>query len=220
MIIIGDIGFSKYFEVSLVLNKNKCLPYPVASHVDMNLCVIDNTVFLPKENYIADLFCEYGYYVKIIREELENEYPYDVPLNCKSIGNTVILNRKTVSKDILEFCEKSGKKIIDVPQGYAACSCCCLSENAFITSDKGIYNALVQNGLSPLLIKEGYIELKPYNYGFIGGASGFIGDTLYFFGDITKHADYRKIDCFLAENKIKYKYFDFPLTDIGGIIEI
>lgn len=220
MIIIGDIGFSECFEQFLILNQNKNLPDAVASHVDMNLCVIDDVVFLPKETYIADLFLEYGYKVKIISEKLGSKYPYDVPLNCKCIGQTVILNRKTVSKDILDYCKNTHKKIIDVPQGYAACSTLCLKENAFITADKGIYTALTSCGLSPLLIEEGYIEIDEYDYGFIGGASGFYGDTLYFFGDITEHPDYEKIEEYLNENNIKFRYFDGPLRDIGGIFDL
>ena len=220
MIIIGDIGFSEYFEEALVINSNEKLPSPVSTHVDMNLCVIDDVVFLPKENHIADLFLEHGYKVVIINEELGNEYPYDVPLNCRCVGNTVILNRKTVSKEILDYCENTHKKIIDVPQGYAACSCACLNETAFITADKGIYDSLIKNSLSPLLIREGYIKIDEYDYGFIGGASGFCGDTLCFFGDITKHPDYEKIEEYLNENNIKFRYFDEPLTDIGGIFDL
>ena len=220
MIITGSKKIASLFESAYVIDKNKCLDEAVCTHIDMNCCIIDNTAFLPYGSAIKNLLASNGYNICEINEVLSKHYPYDVPLNCKSFGNTVILNKKTVSKDILNYCENKNKRIIDVPQGYAGCSTLMLSENAIITADKGIYNETVKNSISSLLIKEGYIELKPYNYGFIGGASGFIGDTLYFFGDITKHADYRKIDCFLAENKIKYKYFDFPLTDIGGIIEI
>ena len=220
MIILGDEFFSTYFKNSYVIKKNKSLPNAVASHVDMNLCVIDDTVFLPRENDVADLFSKFGYKVKFIRETLKNKYPYDVALNCKAIGKTVILNRETVSKDILEYCENEGKKIINVPQGYAACSTLALSETEFVTSDKGIYNELIKYGFNPLLIKEGYIEIDEYDYGFIGGASGFYDDTLYFFGDITAHPDYQKIEQYLTENNVKYRYFDVPLRDIGGIFDL
>jgi rubrerythrin len=131
----------------------------------------------------------------------------------------VLMNTKTISKDVLSFCKETGITIIDVPQGYAACSCLCINENAFITADKGIYNALVNAGASPLLIETGYIEIDTYDYGFIGGASGFVNDVLYFFGDITAHPDFEKIDEYLKLHKVKYKWFDTPLVDIGGVLE-
>lgn len=220
MVVIGNKCFSKYFKEVFVINPNENLACPVASHVDMNLCVIDSTVFLPKGSTLKNIFSDYGYKVKFISEDLVKKYPFDARLNCKAVGNTVILNRKTVSKDILDYCVNTGKIIIDVPQGYAACSTVALSETAFITSDKGIYNALVNNGLNPLLIKEGYIEIEEYDYGFIGGASGFVGDTLYFFGDISTHPDYEKIKTYLDKNNVKFKAFDGKLTDIGGVFDL
>lgn len=220
MVVIGDKGFSKYFKEVFVINPNENLACPVASHVDMNLCVIDSTVFLPKGSMLEKIFVDYGYEVKFISEDLGENYPFDARLNCKSVGNTVILNRKTVSKDILCFCENRGKRIINVNQGYAACSTVALNEDAYITSDKGIYNQLVNNGLNPLLIKEGYIEIEEYDYGFIGGASGFVGDTLYFFGDISTHPDYEKIKTYLDKNNVSFKYFDCPLYDIGGVFDL
>ena len=220
VVIIGDKRFGKYFEESLVITSNKKLAHPVASHVDMNLCVIDKTVFLPKDSELEKIFCDYGYDVKFISEGLKEKYPFDVRLNCKAVGNTVVLNSKTVSKDILNFCENKGKTIIDTSQGYAACSTVALSETDFITSDKGVYNSLLKSGITPLLIKEGYIEIEEYDYGFIGGASGFVDDTLYFFGDITAHPDYEKIKNYLDKNNVNFKCFNCPLYDIGGVYDL
>ncbi len=220
IIILGDERFSKCFSDVVVLEKNNELPTPVCSHPDMNILKIDNTIFLPKNHYLAPFIKQKGYDVKFISETLSNLYPFDVKLNAKQVGNLVLMNTKTISKDVLEFCEKTNKTIIDVPQGYAACSCLCINENAFITADKGIYNALKNADISPLLIKEGYIEIDTYDYGFIGGASGFVDGVLYFFGDITAHPDFIKIDKYLKNYNVCYKWFDSPLYDIGGVLEI
>lgn len=220
MIIIGNNKFAKYFNNSIIINNNSDLPKPVANHPDMNMCLIDDTVFLPKGSEIGEILKENGCITVYIQENLKDKYPFDVRLNCKAVGNTVILNRATISKDILLYCESLNKKIIDVKQGYAACSTLALNEKAFITADKGVFSALTQNGLSPLLIQEGYIEIDEYNYGFIGGASGFVGNTLYFFGDIKNHPDYKMIKAYLDKNSIKYMCFEGKLTDVGGIIEI
>ncbi len=220
MIILGDKSFSKYFDDVLVIDKSKHLDTPVASHPDMNILIIDKTVFLEKDYYLSSLFKSRGYNVKFIDETLDKEYPYDVKLNCKQVKNTVLMNTKTISKTVLDFCKEQNKNIIDVPQGYAACSCLCIDETSFITADIGIYNALKINGATPLLIEKGYIKIEKYDYGFIGGASGFINGVLYFFGDITKHPDFIKIDKYLTERNVEYKWFNTPLTDIGGCLEI
>ena len=220
MIIIGNNKFKDFFDDKLIVENNPNLPKAVASHPDMNVCVINDTVFLPKNSPLYQTIKNSGKKIIEICEDLGKEYPMDVPLNCKAVGNTVILNKKTVSKDILKFCKTQGKRIINTNQGYAACSTLSLSENAHITADKGIYNALKNAGLSPLLIKEGYIKIDQYDYGFIGGASGFVDDTLYFFGDITAHPDYKKIKDYLVINNVKFKYFDGELIDIGGIFKI
>lgn len=220
MIIFGDTPIADKFETVIRLKKSNNLPQAVADHPDMNVCIIDNTAFLEKNSVLADTISKKGYNIVFINETFGKKYPDDVYLNCKAVGNTVIMNKKTVSNTILKYCEQSGKSIIDVPQGYAACSTLALNENTFITADKGIYSALINSGKNTLLIKEGYIKIKQYNYGFIGGASGFIDNTLYFFGDITVHPDFQKIDIFLKQNNVNYNFFDFPLTDIGGCIQI
>lgn len=220
MIILGNEKFAKYFNDVVVLKENNNLPKPVCTHIDMNILKLDNTLFLPENHYLAPFFEQNGFSVKYISETLGNTYPFDVRLNAKQIGNLVLMNTKTISKDVLDFCKDANKTIIDVSQGYAACSTLCISETAFITADKGIFNALKHHGASPLLIKEGYIDIEEYDYGFIGGASGFIGETLYFFGDITTHPDFEKIDEYLTERNVEYKWFDSPLTDIGGCLEI
>lgn len=219
MVIIGNNKFQDFFENKIIINNNPLLPNPVANHPDMNICIIDDTVFLPKNSPIFNEISKLKLNIITISENLNNKYPFDVPLNCKAIDDFVILNPKTVSKEILEYCNKN-KKIISVNQGYAACSTLAVSKNVIITADKGIYTALKNAGLSPLLIKEGYIKINEYDYGFIGGASGFVDNTLYFFGDITLHPDYHKIKDYLAKNNIKFKYFDGKLLDIGGIIKI
>lgn len=219
MIIIGNNKFKDFFSDKLIVNENKDLPSAVSSHPDMNICIIDDIAFLPKNSPLYEKVKEKNKKVVFISENLKNKYPFDVPLNCKAVDDLVILNPKTVSKEILEYCNKN-KKIISVNQGYAACSTLAVSKNVIITADKGIYTALKNANLSPLLIKEGYIKINEYDYGFIGGASGFVNDTLYFFGDITAHPDYKKIKDYLDKNNVKFQYFKEELTDIGGIFEI
>lgn len=220
ILVIGDEFFKKFFDDAVIIGENKNLAYPVASHPDMNFCIIGKTAFLSKNSSLEKLLTSRGYEIITVEKDLRPEYPFDVLFNAKIIGNTVILNPKTVAKEILEFCKDKKTDIIEVNQGYSACSVLALTENAFITSDKGIEKVLKGKGKKVLKISEGYINIKEYDYGFIGGASGFSNGILYFFGDITAHPDFKKVDLFLKENGITYKYFNCPLTDIGGCIEI
>ncbi|MFR2966829.1 MAG: DUF6873 family GME fold protein [Anaerovoracaceae bacterium] len=59
-----------------------------------------------------------------------------------------------------------------------------------------------------------------YKYGFLGGASGRIGDEIVFNGDLAAHSDYEEIKSFIQERGLRLVYFrQYPLTDIGSIIE-
>ena len=80
---------------------------------------------------------------------------------------------------------------------------------------------LEKNGVNVTLISNGGISLPPYDYGFIGGASGVIGKNVFFFGDISKHPDCKKI-CSAIENAgyTPVSLSDEELTDLGGIIAI
>ena len=125
------------------------------------------------------------------------EYPYDVGLNAAIFGNYLVCNVKYTNKKIIEYAEKTGKNIIDVKQGYTKCSVCIVDENSIITSDESIYKKLLQNNINVLLIEKGHINLDGYNYGFIGGCSGFINQNkLAFTGNIRLHPNYENIKNF------------------------
>ena len=221
MLIFGENEFAKFFSCEKFFVENENLPKPLKTHPDMNLCIIDNTVFLPQDSSLKQEFSDKTYSVVTIKQQLGNAYPLDVPFNCAVGKNTVILNKNTVAPEILVFCKECEKEIISVNQGYAACSTLVIDDYRFITADKGIYDQLVKHNKTALLISAGYIQIDEYDYGFIGGASGFIDGVLHFFGDITAHPDFNAIDSFLNENGIEYKYFEsLPLTDIGSVRKI
>ena len=66
------------------------------------------------------------------------------------------------------------------------------------------------------------IELKGYDYGFIGGAGFYDSGKVYFFGNIKNHPDYDKIKEFIKYNNsiIEIICQDMPITDIGGAVII
>jgi hypothetical protein len=72
-----------------------------------------------------------------------------------------------------------------------------------------------------LMITPGHILLPGYDTGFIGGASGRIGDTVIFNGDLSAHPDSDRIIRFIEDRGLKVRWFpEWPLKDIGSIISI
>ncbi len=206
------------FDV-ILLQPSKNLDMPVSTHADMLLLAVDNTLFIHKDYPLIDPFG----FERIIRidERMEKRYPYDVLLNIAIVGKNVFANTKHASKTVLEHLERHGYHIHHVSQGYAHCSCLTVGDNALITADKGIAIAAQNNGVDALLINEGYISLPPYQYGFIGGASGSVGDSIYLCGSLEGHPDKDKIIKFCNERKKQIvELCDIPLCDIGGILFI
>jgi hypothetical protein len=71
------------------------------------------------------------------------------------------------------------------------------------------------------LINDGGISLPPHQYGFIGGASGVVGNRVYFFGNLDLHPDAKIIgEAITSEGFIPVSLSDEELSDFGGIIAI
>lgn len=208
-------------DVALI-NKNPLLPEPVNSHTDLQILHLkDNRILTANEHLFAgDL--KKNFDIQVIKEKLGSKYPNDVLLNCRIIGNNIVLNKRTIAKEVVEFASNEGLNVIDVNQGYSGCSICVINESAIITDDESICRA-AQNFLNDVLfISKGSIRLKGYNYGFIGGCCGKISQTkLAVNGRIESHKDYKDIIDFTAKHNVDIvELADEPLIDIGGIIPL
>ena len=147
-------------------------------------------------------------------------YPQDCILNCLKINDALFCKENIIDNTIANA--YNDYKIANVNQGYCKCSTLLLNDRSFITDDISIYNKGKELSFNCILISKGDIKLNGYDYGFIGGASAKISnDEIVFFGDITKHKDFTLIDSFIKKLNMKYFYSDeFPLTDIGGLIQL
>lgn len=197
-------------------------PIPEQKHADMQILPINNDIFLinectvlaeklPKERL---LFCS---------KKAGNKYPEDILLNFLYLNNTLYGKLSAIDKNLLDYCKENNIRTVNINQGYARCSTLVLNKKAVITSDLSIEKALKKDGVEVLLISSGSIVLDGYDYGFIGGASGKIEEnTIAFFGNVTNHPDYRRIENFCENHNISIKIIckDMPLTDIGGIVKI
>ena len=199
----------------------------VASHTDMLIFIGFDRLFCHRHYYESnkELICRIceasGKTLTLSDEPTGEKYPLDVLFNACLVGNRLICNYKTVSKLILDAAQCSGCEIISVPQGYTKCSVTVVSDNAVITADKAIAAACKNAGIDVLEISEGHISLPPYDFGFIGGASGACGDNVYFCGSLDSHPDGDKIEEFCKKHKKSATSLgDGILQDVGSIFFI
>lgn len=184
----------------------------VSAHPDMTLTQIKDVFVCSPDSF--------DYYSQFLGEklikgktELSTHYPLDIAYNVLIYKNHAFGKADYIDQVVKEELQKSNIKLVNVGQGYAKCSACICSEGV-ITADESIYKACCENDINALKITPGFVELKGYEYGFVGGASGVLNGVLNFFGDIRNHPDYNKIKDFCDFDFIP----DFPLTDIGTIL--
>ena len=206
---------------TLALPRYDKLDIPVSSHADMLVFVLDEYIFLYEDYYNKnkELFkAIYGYKIICVSKECKIKYPYDIGLNVLTIGNKIFCNVQYTANEILDLAKARGYKIINVKQGYSACSTLVINENSAITGDKGMYNSLIKEGIDTLLIAPDEIKLDGYNHGFIGGSVGVLDKKAYFFGDVYTLSDGEKIFNFLQKHQCEIVLLPRKeLSDFGGI---
>lgn len=147
-------------------------------------------------------------------------YPADAIYNACGTGSYFIHKLKCTDPQLLDFAKSAGLTLIDVPQGYTRCSCLPVDANSIITADQGILRSCRRAGLQALEAGPGFVRLPGYPYGFLGGAAGRVGDAVLFHGNLSAHPDGIRIRAFIEARGLQCVDFaDFPLTDIGSIIE-
>lgn len=144
-------------------------------------------------------------------------YPNDIGLNFSLVGECVFGKIDSCDEALLN--EIKGYRFYSCKQGYCKCSSLIVNNDALITDDSSVYEIALKSGMNALLISKGDIALPGHDYGFIGGTAAKISkDEFLFFGDVTKHRDYKKIADFLEKYGCKIISLDFPLTDFGGFV--
>ena len=212
------------FEL-LLLPRCEQLDAPVSSHADMIIFPFGNKIFLSREylerfSHTFDRLISYGYELVACDIELGRTYPQDVVFDLLMLENSIIGLLERIPNEVRLEAQKMQYSLLNSKQGYSKCSAAVVSDKAIITSDEHIAAAATAAGAEVLKITPdgNHIRLLGYDCGFIGGASGYFDDTVYFSGDITKHPDgARIIDfCAMYGKKVKSLSSD-QMTDIGGI---
>lgn len=201
------------------------LPKAIASHPDTLLFRLGNTIitsaaYCEASSYIFSDIREYNsnIIIKVTSDEPGNTFPEDCIFNALCCGEYLLGREKSLSPAVIDLARESGLKLINVKQGYPACSAISVRGN-IITADDGLLSAASDAGISAHKIEVGHISLPPYEYGFIGGASGLYENRLYFFGDYKLHPSAGIIEKALGElGVMPVSLSDEPLSDFGGMI--
>ena len=218
----------KYGYFVIKLPRCESLPEAISSHPDSLIFRLGN-IFLTtcdfgeRAAYVFSDLREFSADSRIffIDEPLGKSHPEDSRLNAISFGKNLIVNTKTISGQILEIAEKEGFCPQNVNQSYPNCSILKLNEENAITADKGIYKKLTSLGINTMLIESGGISLPPYEYGFIGGASGVDGNRVFFLGNLDLHPSADEIKEFISSLGMRaISLSDEPLSDLGGLMFI
>lgn len=209
---LEDLGFLIIYS-----KKIKTMTGPLSTHPDIQICKINDKLFIAEESvfkYYENKLSKYGIIIKSGKSILDDKYPNDSFYNAAIKENIAIHNFKITDEEVLN---NINVEKINVKQGYSKCNTL-FTKTGIITSDKGIYKKI--KNMRKLLISPGYIDLEGYDYGFIGGASGYF-DKIYFLGNIYNHPDFEKINRFLKEEDTDFEILsEDNLKDYGSLIFI
>lgn len=175
----------------------------VESHADLRLCAVDGRPIFFEG---TPLPC----------------FPENAAM-CAVVLDGFLIHRLGVTAPaLLARCRELNYRLIHVRQSYARCSCVVVDGRSLITADPGIFAALSRvPELSVLKVREGHVSLPGFPAGFLGGASGRVGQEIVFNGDVSAHPDHSAIRDFIESRGLTLRYFrGFELCDIGSIIEI
>lgn len=198
---------------------NPFIDKATATHADMLALHIKENNFIVDSQQIELIRAleQDGACVIKTEKPIKGEYPKDIGLNFAVMGDCVFGKISCCDKNLLRELEPFNK--YNCNQGYCKCSCFIIDENAIITDDESIFNIAQKAGKDCLLISKGDVLLPGHEYGFIGGAAAKISkNEILFFGDITCHRDYERINAFILKYGCGIISLDFPLTDFGGLV--
>ncbi len=222
----ADLELFKALDMNKIQYYKSCsldfLYKPVNTHPDMQIHFIT-------ENLAVVAPSAYKYYRDIILDKIilykgakdpDGTYPGDCAYNVAKVGKKIIGNLEYTDSVIKNLYSKLGYEFLNVNQGYTKCNLCIIDENSVITEDVGLYRALSANGMDVLKIPVGEVELKNFDNGFIGGASGFVNQRqIAFYGDISKCSYFKEIKKFINDRKVDIICLSqTKLKDFGSIL--
>lgn len=200
--------------------ESKILKGAVKSHPDMSLFKYDeDTLIASRESfdYYNEIFK--GTKINIINanEDPHEKYPSDVKFNALRAGDHLICKRDVCAKSIIKRFDE--EKITNSSQGYVKCSVIDIGGEYFATDDKYLHEIIKSLGKKCILLDKGFVKIKDYDYGFIGGASGYAHDKIFLTGLIKDETNRIRLEEFAREiNKELIYLTEYDIFDIGTLI--
>lgn len=195
---------------------------PVNTHPDMQIHFVDDNTAVVAPSV-------YEYYAKTLPSNITiykgekdpgRTYPEDCAYNVAKLGKRMIGNLFYVDSVIKYLYTARGFEFINVKQGYTKCNLCIVDNNSVITEDEGLFKNLSNQGINVLKIPHGEVELKFFDNGFIGGATGKISpNKIAFYGDVSKTPYFEQIEGFLSSRDVEMiSLSQNTLNDFGSIL--
>ena len=202
---------------------NPVLPAETARHADMLLCHAGGNVCFvsPEQTALAERLRQEGFTVRFSSPP-GAAYPDDIKLNA-AVGRDFALGlADRIDAGLTAYLRETGRTMVPVKQGYAKCGLCIVTENAFITEDPSLADALERRGAAVLRIAPGDVYLSETHHGFFGGACGKIApDKLAVTGSLSCHRDGERIRVFCAGHGVAIvELTDGRIVDVGSIIPL
>ncbi|MBU3928363.1 MAG: hypothetical protein KKB74_11200 [Bacteroidetes bacterium] len=206
-------------QFDVVLFETEGITYPaISNHPDVFMCQ-SRDGFLVASNFpekAKKMFADYCIPIQYGNLSVGPTYPESARYNAVVTEKYFIHHLKHTDPELLRIYRD--KKLIHVNQAYTRCNLLALRDNWFVTSDRGIEKALMDQGLNVLYVDPISIRLPGFDHGFFGGTCGILDDTVYFIGDLAYHPQGGEIR--LLFEKLGYNIsslYDGPLFDGGSL---
>lgn len=210
---IAEYGEVINFETSDITTPS------LSGHPDIFFCQVGNTLIASPDvpEIFNDLLKKREIRFTYGKHAIGSEYPSCAHYNAVITKNFLIHNLSLTDNVIL--CSATGKKKIDVRQGFTRCSLLMLDEENFITSDEGIFKTLKNERLHGLWVSPKNVLLPGYKHGLFAGACGVYGKEIFICGNLNHFSDGEKVKAFAESLDFRIiELYDGPLFDGGGML--
>jgi hypothetical protein len=147
------------------------------------------------------------------------QHPAAVHYNAASSDRYLVHRLEYTDPVILQNCHTLKK--IPVKQAYTHCNLFLLKDDHYVTSDRGIHKNLQRSGLEGIFVSPTGIILPGFPNGFLGGAMGFVNDSIFIIGSLLYYPEGSTVRKFLEDFNYRIiELYQGPLFDGGGILFI
>lgn len=200
--------------------ESKILKGAVKTHPDMSIFKFDEETLIAScesFEYYNEIFKDTKIKIINANEDPLEKYHGDVKFNALRVGEHLICKKEACAKFIVKRFDEA--KIINSSQGYVKCSVIDIGGEYFVTDDKYLYEIFNGLGYKTILLEKGLVKIKDYEYGFIGGASGYARDKIFLTGKIKDEANRIRLENFARDlNKELIYLTEYDIFDVGTLM--